>query len=89
MLAKAAGCDYLDTILAFRLLEATNLSEMDKKFVLTGIDFTKGKTEKNLEEQFKQSLKKFQGRRTVTNSDNVSLNPALVVSVKKVLIAED
>ena len=88
VLAKTAGCDYSDTILAFRLLEATNLTEMDEKFVLTGIDFAKGKTEKNLEEQFKQSLKKFQGRKTVTESDAVSLDPALVASVKKVLIAD-
>ena len=63
VLAKAAGCDYSDTILAFSPLEATNLSGMDEKFVLTGIDFAKGKTEKNLKEQFKQSFKKFQEER--------------------------
>ena len=41
-LAKTAGCIYLDTILAFCLLEAANLAKNDEKFVLTAVDFDKG-----------------------------------------------
>ena len=48
ILAKSAGCVYSDTLLAFRLLEATQINEMDEKFVLTGIDFPTAKTQKNL-----------------------------------------
>ena len=60
MLAKTAGCEYSDTLLGFRLLEATKLTEMDEKFVLTGIDFSSAKTKQDLFEQMKASLKKFQ-----------------------------
>ena len=60
VLAKTAGCEYSDTLLAFRLLEATKLNEMDEKFVLTGVDFTSAKTKKDLFAQMKASLKKFQ-----------------------------
>ena len=51
LLAKTAGCEFSDTLLAlaFRLLEATNLSEMDEKFVLTGIDYEDAKVKKNLQ----------------------------------------
>ena len=66
LLAKKSGCVYSDTILAFRLLEVTNLSENDEKFVLTGVDFVEGQSKKNLEEQVKSSLKKFQGRTIVS-----------------------
>ena len=52
ILAKTAGCEYSDTLLAFRLLEATNLSELDKKFVLSGINYEEAKTNKNLCDQF-------------------------------------
>ena len=54
---------------------------MDEKFVLTEINFAKGKAEKDLEEQFKQSLKKFQGRKALTDSDSQ-------FSVRKVIIAQ-
>ena len=48
LLAKSAGCVYSDTLLAFRLLEATNITETDEKFVLCGIDFPKAKVQSNL-----------------------------------------
>ena len=88
MLAKTAGCEYSDTLLAFRLLEATNLSEMDEKFVLTGINYEEARTKKNLCNQFKASLKKFQGRKTVSSEDKVRYDPALVSSIAQVLISE-
>ena len=39
-----AGCEYSDTLLAFRLLEATNLNDTDEKFVLTGVDYSEAQT---------------------------------------------
>ena len=79
LLAKAVGCEYSDTILAFRLLEAANLNESDEKFVLTGVDFVSGKEKKNLEEQMKGSLKKFQGRSLVSSElkDTVKVDTSL------------
>ena len=37
--AKEGGSEFSDTVLAFNLLEACQLSDTDEKFVLTGIDF--------------------------------------------------
>ena len=89
LLAKEAGCEYSDIILAFRLLEASNLSESDEKFVLTGVDFVTGKTKENLEEQMKASLKKFQGRSFVSDSgDGMKVDAALVSRVKEVLASQ-
>ena len=90
ILAKSAGCDYSDTILAFRLLEATRVNEMDEKFVLTGIDFPSAKTEKNLYSQMKTSLKKFHGRKVVTENSGEGLryDPTLVASVAEALVAQ-
>ena len=56
--AKKVGCDYSDIILAFKLLQDSNLEEMEVKLVLTGVDYTAGK-DKNLLEQVVESLKKF------------------------------
>ena len=39
--AKAAGCLYSYTILAFCLLEAAKLSENNEKFILPPVDFEK------------------------------------------------
>ena len=90
LLVKGAGCEYSDTILAFRLLEATNLSESDEKFVLTGVDFVEGKAKGNLESQVKSSLKKFQGTTIVSSEakDGVSLDTALINKVKDVLVSQ-
>ena len=91
MLAKTAGCVYSDLILAFRLLEASNLSESDEKFVLTGIDIASGKKQENLEAQMKASLKKFQGRSVVTNSsdsDGIKVDAALVAKVQEVMLGQ-
>ena len=89
LLAKEAGCVFSDTILAFRLLEATNLSENDEKFVLTGVDFAKGSAEKNLEEQMKSSLKKFQGRTVLLgDKDDIEVDSVLVNKVKDVLVSQ-
>ena len=89
MLAKAAGCEYSDTILGFRLLESTKLSENDEKFVLTGIDFESAKTRKDLFKQMKTSLKKFHGRTVVSvGEEKMKFDPALVANVAQALIAQ-
>ena len=89
ILAKSAGCAYSDTLLAFRLLEATQINEMDEKFVLTGIDFPTAKTQKNLYDQMKSSLKKFHGRKVVTESSaGLNFDPTLVASVTEALVAQ-
>ena len=89
MLAKTAGCEYSDTLLGFRLLEATKLTEMDEKFVLTVIDFSSAKTKQDLFEQMKASLKKFQGRTLVsTGGERARFDPALVAEVTQVLVAQ-
>ena len=88
-LAKAAGCVYSDTILAFRLLEAAKLSENDEKFILTAVDFEEGK-KGNLTDQMKASLKKFQGRALVSSDikNEIKFDSALVNKMKDVLVAQ-
>ena len=89
VLAKTAGCEYLNTLLAFKLLEATELTEMDEKFVLTGIDFSSAKTKQDLFDQMKASLKKFQGRTLVsTGGERARFDPPLVAEVTQVLVAQ-
>ena len=91
LLAKSAGCVYSDVILAFRLLESSRLSEVDEKFVLTGVDYADAKTKNNLFDQVKLSLKKFQGRKMVSSNDEeqkIKLEPALIAQVAQVLAAQ-
>ena len=89
LLAKTAGCEYSDTLLGFRLLEATKLTEMDEKFVLTGVDFSSAKTKKDLFTQIKLSLEKFQGRSLVsTGEERTRFDTALVADVTQVLLAQ-
>ena len=84
-LAKAAGCVYSDTILAFWLLEVVNLSDNDEKKILTAIDFEKG----NLEGQMKASLQKFQVRALVlSDKEEIKFDLALVTKIKDVLVAQ-
>ena len=45
---KNVGCEYADMILAFKLLDASNLTEVDQKFVLTGVDYATGLKAKTL-----------------------------------------
>ena len=66
--AKTVGCDYSDTILAFKLLQDANLEEIEIKLVLTGVDYTTGKAKKNLLDQVVESLKKFKGRSVMSGT---------------------
>jgi hypothetical protein len=91
LLAKSAGCVYSDIILAFRLLESSRLTEVDEKFVLTGVDYADAKTKQNLFNQVKASLKKFQGRKMVSSVEEpakIKFDPALVAQVAQVLVAQ-
>ena len=53
---EAAGCQLPDIILAFKVLSAAQLNEMDTKLVLTGVDYEKGRKKLTLLVQMKESL---------------------------------
>ena len=63
--AKKVGCEYSDMILAFKLLKDAKLNEIETKLVLTGVNYSEGKANKDLCEQIKNSLKKFKGRSVI------------------------
>ena len=80
--AKLVGCEYSDMILAFKLLKDAKLNEIETKLVLTGVNYTEGKSKKDLCEQIKSSLKKFKGRSVIieekTKSDISGLENVLI-----------
>ena len=80
--AKKVGCEYSDIILAFKLLQDSNLQEMEVKLVLTGVNYTEGKEKKNLMDQVIESLKKFKGRSAVSGGNNSSSSSSIQVEVK-------
>ena len=89
---KTSGCDYPDTILGLKLLEDSRLGDMDTKLVLTGVDYAKAKTDKNLQTQITNSLKKFTGRSVISNkNDNLAVSvkgePTWLSEVEEVLLA--
>ena len=90
--AKESGCEVSDTVLAFSLLEACKLSVTDEKFVLTVIDFKTGKEKKNMLEQVKASLRKFQCCVKVSADEHkeddkkIEVDETLVSTVKQVLL---
>jgi len=79
------------TVLAFSLLEACELSDTDEKFVLSAIDFKTGKEKKDIFEQVKSSLRKFQCREKVAvdarEKDDKKIE-TLVSTVKQVRLAQ-
>ena len=91
--AKKVGCDFSDTILAFKLLQDSNLSEIDVKLVLTGVDYSNGLANKDLLQQVCSSLKKFKGQSVVTGNSadavmDVKIEPAwLTRDAQHVLVA--
>ena len=90
--AKESGCEFSDIVLGFSLLESCELSETDEKFVLTAVDFKVGKQNKNLLDQIKNSLRKFQSHERFCDSDNermqVKQEDAYAAAVKEALVAE-
>ena len=67
---KNAGCELTDMVLAFKLLYACSLSEMEIKLVLTGVDYKVGKEKSSLLAQTKESLKKFVGRTIIGQNED-------------------
>ena len=62
---KNNGCEMSDMVLAFSLLDTSELCEMDRKLVLTGVDYIEGKEDGTLISQMKDALKKFVGKTVV------------------------
>ena len=84
---KNVQCEYSDLILAFKLLQASQLTEIDTKLVLTGVNYKEGKEKKNMLEQVKDSLKKFKGRPVVLDDKrSVQVSDTLVSEMEEVLI---
>ena len=73
MKSKDSGCEFSDIVLGLNLLDSSKLSETDEKFVLTGIDFKVAKEKKDLFEQVKNSLKKFQSRNKLYEKDDLKM----------------
>ena len=64
---------------------------METKLVLTGVDYAAGKTNKNLLEQFKNSLKKFKGRSVIKAPGEgraVKVDETLISEMEQVLLAK-
>ena len=90
--AKEAGCVFSDIVLGFNLLESCNLSETDEKFILTAVDFKKGKDNGDLLEQIKSSLRKFQARETLCadKDDKIKVKEedSFVTEIRDALVAD-
>lgn len=93
---KATGCEYPDSVLGLKLLEDAQLSELETKLVLTGVNFAEAKTNKDLQNQITKSLKKFTGRSVISSgktSDNLAVSsiktePTFVAQMEEVLLAK-
>ena len=66
---KNNGCEMSDMVLAFSLLDTSELSEMDRKLVLTGVNYTEGKEKGTLLSQMKDALKKFVGKSVISSAE--------------------
>ena len=76
--------------ISFSALNFLTLSDMDTKLVLTGVDYAAAKTNKDLEKQISNSLKKFTGRAVIKGESNVSVKvePTWLSDMEEVLIAK-
>ena len=90
---KTSGCEYTDTILGLKLLQDAKLNDIDTKLVLTGVNYESAKTNKDLLQQIKNSLKKFTGRSIVSigNQDNLAVGvkaePTFLSEMEEVFMA--
>ena len=66
---KNNDCTMSDMVLAFNLLDTSDLSDMERKLVLTGVNYTEGKSNKTLLSQMKEALKKFIGKGVVASNE--------------------
>ena len=71
---KKDDCKLPEAILAFKLLDAANISHQDRLFVLTGVDYTKKTT---LFNQTKIALKKYAGEQAGGVSNAGSSGPSI------------
>ena len=86
---KNNDCTYSDIILAFKLLQASKQNEIETKLVLTGVNYKDGRADKDLLEQVKDSLKKFNGRPVVMDDKRaVQANDTFMSGIENVLIAK-
>ena len=90
---KTTGCVYPDLILGMKLLEDSRLSEMETKLVLTGVNFTDATSNKDLQEQITNSLRKFTGRSVISTTQDdlavkVKAEPTWLSEVEEVLLAK-
>ena len=74
LLSKKEGATFTEVILAMKLIDSSNLSDVDRKLVLSGMDYEK-KTE--LFKQSKASLKKFIGEQAIGVKGGESATPAI------------
>ena len=82
-------CEHSDLILAFKLLQASKLNEIETKLVLTGVDNTDGKDKKNLLQQVKESLKKFKVCSVVLEDRRAfQVNDTLLANMEEVFISK-
>ena len=58
---KNNGCKMSDKVIAFNVLDSADLSQMDRKLVFPGMNYSEGKSKKTLLIQMKDDLKKFVG----------------------------
>ena len=93
--AKTAGCEYSDVILAFKILKDSEVTAMEANLIMTAVDFTTGKTAKNLKDQMIAGLKKFKGRSIITDEggeqskeENLSEKAVLVAEITDVLLSQ-
>ena len=66
---ESKGCKIADMVLAFKLLKACDLTDIETNLVLTGVNFAVGKEKENMLEQVKESLRKFVGRSNISGED--------------------
>ena len=74
LLSNKEGATFTDVILAMKLIDSSNLSEVDRKLVLSGMDYSK---KSELFKQSKSSLKKFIGEQAIGGSGNSMSTPAI------------
>ena len=80
------GCSLSDKVLAFKLLDASNLTNIERNLVLTGVNYK----EKELLAQMEAALKKFVSRSTLSGEVEKSMDSTFLTSdnLEKVLLAK-
>ena len=85
---KTIGCELADMVLAFKLLDAANLSDVERSLVLTGVDYAQGEEKKNFKEQMQGAMKKFVGRSVIGEGKTTEATLFTSDNLEKVLVAK-